>query len=46
MDSWDISSTVDTAAKANTLQLQVQNNDTGGVKKTYVDYVYAVVQWY
>lgn len=46
MDSWDITSAVDTAAKANALQLQVQNNDAAGMRKTYVDYVYAVVQWY
>jgi len=46
MDSWDITSAVDTAAKANALQLQVQNNDAVGTRKTYVDYVYAVVQWY
>jgi VCBS repeat-containing protein len=45
-DSWDITSAVDTAAKANALQLQVQNSDATGMKKTYVDYVYAVVQWY
>lgn len=46
MDSWDITSAANTAAKANTLQLLIQNNDTSGMKKTHVDYVYAVVQWY
>jgi VCBS repeat-containing protein len=46
MDSWDVTSAVDTPAKANALQLLVQNDDAAGMKKTYVDYVYAVVQWY
>lgn len=46
MDSWDITSAVDNAAKANSLQLLIQNNDTSGMRKTYVDYVYAVIQWY
>lgn len=46
MDSWDVTSAVETAAKANVLQLQVQNNDAAGMRKTSVDYVYAVVKWY
>jgi len=45
-DSWDITSAVETAAKANALQFQIQNNDAAGMRKTHVDYVYAVVQWY
>jgi VCBS repeat-containing protein len=45
-DSWDVTSAVQTAEKANSLQLQVQNNDTAGRRKTSVDYVYAVVEWY
>ncbi len=45
-DSWDVTSAVETVAKANALQLLVQNNDAGGMRKTFVDYVYAVVEWY
>ena len=45
-DSWDVTSAVQTAQKANSLQLQVQNNDTAARRKTSVDYVYAVVEWY
>jgi hypothetical protein len=26
--------------------LQVQNSDTAGGRKTSVDYVYAVIEWY
>jgi VCBS repeat-containing protein len=46
LDCWDVTSAVETAAKANALQLLVQNNDTAGMRKTSVDYVYAVVKWY
>jgi len=45
-DSWDVSSAVETAEKANALQLQVLNNDTSGRRTTSVDLVYAVVEWY
>ena len=45
-DSWDVTSAVETAEKANSFQLQIQNNDTAGTKKTSVDYVYVVVKWY
>jgi hypothetical protein len=45
-DSWDVTSSVETAEKANSLQLQVKNDDTTGRRKTAVDYIYAVVEWY
>jgi len=45
-DSWDITSTVETAEKANSFQFQVQNNETAGARKTSIDYIYAVVKWY
>jgi len=45
-DSWDVTSAVETAEKANSLQFQVQNNETAGARKTSVDYIYAVVKWY
>jgi hypothetical protein len=45
-DSWDVTSAVDTAKKINSLQVQVQNNDAAGPRKTSVDYIYAVVEWY
>jgi len=45
-DSWDVTSAVETAEKANSLQFQVQNNDAAGARKTSVDYIYAVVEWY
>jgi len=45
-DSWDITSTVETAEKANSFQLQIQNNDTAGTKKTSVDQVSVIVKWY
>jgi VCBS repeat-containing protein len=46
MDSWDVTSAVETPEKANHLQLQIRNNDAAGNRKTSVDYVYAVVEWY
>jgi VCBS repeat-containing protein len=45
-DSWDVTSAVETAEKINSFQFQVQNNETEGPKKTSVDYIYAVVEWY
>jgi hypothetical protein len=45
-DSWDVTSAVETAEKINSFQFQVQNNDTAGPRKTSVDYIYAVVEWY
>ncbi len=44
-DSWDVTSSVDTPEKANSLGLQIKNDDTAN-RKTLVDSVYAVVKWY
>jgi VCBS repeat-containing protein len=46
MDSWDVTSAVETPEKANHLQLQIRNNDPAGSRKTSVDCIYAVVEWY
>jgi len=45
VDSWDITSLVDTRDKLNSLQLQVKNNDIVGRKNTLIDYIYLVVEW-
>ncbi|MHC4677487.1 MAG: Ig-like domain-containing protein [Planctomycetota bacterium] len=45
MDSWDITSFVDTLEKAKSVQLQIQNSDTTSRKKTSVDCIRAVVEW-
>ena len=46
IDSWDVTSAVDTADKVNSFQVQVQNNDAAGPRKTSVDYIYVIVEWY
>ena len=46
MDSWDVTSSVQTPEKANCLQLQIRNDNATAGSKTSVDYVYAVVEWY
>jgi hypothetical protein len=46
IDSWDVTSFVDTPEKINSLQLQIKNNDNVAKRKTLVDYIYAVVKWY
>ena len=45
VDSWDVTSVVDTREKINSLQLQVKNNDTVANRKTLIDYTYVVVEW-
>ena len=45
VDSWDITSFVDTPAKVGSLQLQIMNNDTVSRKTASVNYVYVVVEW-
>ena len=45
IDSWDVTSSVDTPKKVNSLNLQVVNDAEAG-RKTSVDMVYAVVKWY
>ena len=46
IDSWDVTSAVETAEKINSFQFQVRNNDTAGPRKTSIDYIYAIVEWY
>ena len=46
IDSWDVTSFVDTPEKVNSFQLQIKNNDNVGKRKTLVNYIYAVVKWY
>jgi hypothetical protein len=45
-DTWDITSSIDTYDKINTLQLYVRNNNTVTGKNVFVDCIYAVVKWY
>ena len=44
-DAWDVTSSADTPEKANSLCLQIKNDDTAN-SKTLVDSVSAVVKWY
>ncbi|MBC8468977.1 MAG: hypothetical protein H8D56_05850 [Planctomycetes bacterium] len=43
VDSWDITSLVDTNEKINDLQLEVKNNNNTVNSKTSIDYIYVVV---
>jgi hypothetical protein len=45
VDSWDVTSVVDTAEKINSLQLQVKNNHNFSNSKTLMDYAYVVVEY-
>ena len=45
IDLWDFTSFVDTPKKINALQLQFKNNDNIAMRKTFVDYIYVVVEW-
>ena len=45
VDSWDVTSVVDTREKINSLQLQVKNNDKIANRKTLIDYIYVLVEW-
>ncbi len=45
VDSWDITTFVDTPEKVGSFQLQIANNDIASRKMTLVDNVYAVVAW-
>jgi hypothetical protein len=44
VDSWDITSIVDTCEKINSLQLQIKNNNITD-SKTLIDYTYVTVRW-
>lgn len=45
-DLWDVSSSVDTPEKVNSIQLQVKNDSKAAKGKTSVNYIYGVVEWY
>ncbi len=45
VDSWDVTSVVDTREKINSLQLQVKNNDKLAQRKTLTNYIYVLVEW-
>jgi cellulose biosynthesis protein BcsQ len=45
VDSWDVTSFVNTPEKVKSLQLQIANNDLDSRKKTSVDCVYVDVGW-
>jgi len=45
VDSWDVTSLADTRQKLNSLQLQIKNNNTVAKRKTFIDYIYVLVEW-
>jgi len=45
IDSWDVTSFVNTQDKVNSMELRVKNNDNNEEKKTKVDFIYVEVQW-
>ncbi len=45
VDSWDITSFVNTPEKVKSLQLQIANNDIASRKIAFVNNIYAVVGW-
>jgi len=45
IDTWDVTSSVDSPEKLHMLQLQIQNNNIGTRKKSIIDQVYIVVEW-
>jgi hypothetical protein len=45
-DSWDVTGVVNTPEKVNALQLQIKNDDQSTRRKTFIDYIYVVVDWY
>lgn len=45
-DLWDVTSSVDTPEKVNSIQLQVKNDSKAAKGKTSVNYIYGVVEWY
>jgi len=45
VDSWDVTSVVDTREKINLLQLQVKNNEYVAKRKTLIDYIYVLIEW-
>ncbi len=45
VDSWDVTSVVDTREKINSLQLQVKNSEYVATRKTLIDYIYVLIEW-
>lgn len=45
LDSWDVTSFVNTLEKINSLQLQIKNDDNIARRKTSIDYIYAEIKW-
>jgi len=45
VDSWDVTGVVDTREKINSLQFQVKNDDKITRRKTFIDYIYVLVEW-
>jgi hypothetical protein len=45
VDSWDVTSFVNTPEQVGSLQLQITNNDSDSRKKASIDCVYVVVVW-
>ena len=43
VDSWDVTSVVDTPAEVNDLEFYIEN--AGSDKKTFQDHVYVIVEW-
>jgi VCBS repeat-containing protein len=46
VDTWDVTGAVETPEKVNALEVQVLNNDTSARRKTSIDSLYAIVEWY
>jgi VCBS repeat-containing protein len=45
VDTWDITSLVETREKLNSLQMQIKNSDYASRKQTMIDHIYLVVEW-
>jgi cellulose biosynthesis protein BcsQ len=46
LDSWDVTSLIDSPEKLQSMQLQIENKSPiAGQTKTWIDYIYAVIEW-
>jgi hypothetical protein len=45
LDCWDVTSFIETADKLKSMQLQIENKNTTTLKKSFVDRIYAIVEW-
>ena len=46
LDSWDVTSLIDSTKKLQSMQLQIENKSPiAGQTKTSIDYIYAVIEW-